>query len=383
MRAYNQIKELSKNHEVSLFCISHTRVEEEHIAHLKEFCKEIRVVRPRRLTSYKNVVRNFTQCKSLQVGYWNSKKARKEYRHFERLVNPDVIYSQMVRTIPLVKDSHYPKVMDYQDALSLNVLRRMMKTRRGLMHFVLHFEFKMLRSLEYNAFGIFDDLCIISEKDSESIPHMMNHEIKIVPNGVDASYYQPKADTEKQYDVVFCGNMQYHPNVNAAQYLVKEIMPRVWKEKPDAKVLIAGADPKSAVRNMASKNVTISGWVEDIRECYSQSKIFCAPMQMGSGLQNKLLEAMSMELPCITSPLANDALKAEENHSIMVCETPKDYSEMILMLLENSTERNRLAQAGNQFVKEHYSWEQTGKDLEAILQNAIQNHKEHTTQTSL
>ena len=99
LRAFNQVKELSKHNEVYLFCVSHTRVSPQHIEAVKPFCKDLCLVRSPRLVNYKNVLRNYIYVKSLQIGYWDSRKARRAYKAFERKVNPDVIYSQMVRTI--------------------------------------------------------------------------------------------------------------------------------------------------------------------------------------------------------------------------------------------------------------------------------------------
>ena len=117
--------------------------------------------------------------------------------------------------------------------------------------------------------------------------------------------------------------MSYPPNVNAVMYIAKEIFPLLLKHKPDIKLLIAGATPTNAVKSLANANIHVSGWMDDIRDAYNESSIFLAPLQIGTGLQNKLLEAMSMELPCITSALANNALKACDGEEILIGETPK------------------------------------------------------------
>lgn len=372
LRAYHQVRTLSANNEVYLFCVSHECVQQSQIDALKPFCKEIKVVHSPRLVNFKNVLRNYVYTKSLQIGYWDSHKARKAYKAFEHQVSPDVIYNQMVRTMTLVARSPLPKVMDFQDALSMNTERRMEKAH-GLWHYILHFEFKMLRSTEYNSFKIFDALTIISEIDSEAIPHNKNGEIHIVPNGVDFDYFHPM-DTPKKYDIVFCGNMGYDPNVKAATSLVQEVMPLVWKEYPSATVLLAGTSPKNTVRKLASNRVTVSGWVEDIRQSYAQARIFAAPMQTGSGLQNKLLEAMSMQIPCVTTPIANIPLGAEEGREVFVGNSPKEFADRIITLLRSAEEQKRLGQAGYQFVKEHFSWESAGAKLEAILTEAAKAH---------
>lgn len=369
LRAFYQIRELSKHNEVYLFCVSHTKVPPESIEKLTPYCRDIKVVHSPRLVNYKNVLRNYLYTKSLQIGYWDSLKARRSYKKFEKQVVPDVIYSQMVRTMTLVSRSPIPKVMDFQDALSMNTERRMEKSR-GLWHYILHFEFKMLRSTEYNSFRIFDALTIISETDSEAIPHRKNGDIIVVPNGVDFEYFKP-LEREKEYDIVFCGNMRYEPNVYASQYLVKEVMPIVWQEFPQAKLLLAGAYPKNKVSHLASKLVMVSGYVDDIRESYASARIFAAPMQTGSGLQNKLLEAMAMKLPCVTTSIANDSLRAQEGKDVLIGNTPYEFAEHLIALLRDQQLRDQLAENGYAFVCDNYSWDAAGEKLEGVLQNVV------------
>lgn len=375
LRAFHQIVSLSASNEIYLFCVSHDKVLPEHVDKVKPYCREICIAHPSKVVSVLNAMRNFFHSKSLQLGFWDSKKARRMCKSFEQRVNPDVIYNQMVRTIPLVARSTRPKVMDFQDALSMNTERRMDSVRPGFWHWLLHFEFKMLRSTEYNSFKIFDDLVIISETDSDAIPHHKDGVINIVPNGVDFDHFHPMPEVERTHDVVFCGNMQYAPNVDAACTLVNEIMPIVWKRFPDATLLLAGTSPTAAVRRLASPRVSVTGWVDDIRLSYASSKVFAAPMRMGSGLQNKLLEAMSMSIPCVTTSIVNSALGAVPNEHLLLGDTPHQFAEQVIALLSDNQRRESMAQAGHQFVKQNYHWDRFCATLEDILHSAANKHK--------
>ena len=371
LRAFNQIKQLSRNNDIYLFCVSHIQVHEEDLAQVRQYCKEMCVVHSPRLVNYKNVLRNYLRTKSLQLGYWDSRKARKALKAFHSEVQPDVIYSQMVRTMPFVSRFPTPKVMDFQDALSMNTERRM-EHAHFLWHYILHFEFKMLRSTEYNAFKIFDALTIISEPDSDAIPHRRNGDIHIIPNGVDFDYFngqKPKA--KSQYDIVFCGNMRYEPNIRAARYLALEVMPLVWEKMPEATLLIAGAYPKHNVTSLAGSRITVSGSVPDIRESYASAKILAAPMQTGSGLQNKLLEAMAMGTPCVTTSIANDSLHATPDKEILIGDNPKSFADHVVQLLQDAALRETLAENGYRFVHENYSWESACNKLEEILHSVV------------
>ena len=378
LRAYHQIVELSKRHDIYLFAVSHQRVEPLHLKALEPYCRQIRVVHLNRFVCALNILRNRFASKSLQMGYWNTKHSKRACKAFARQVQPDVVYNQMIRTMPLVARLPYPKVMDFQDALSMNTERRMEQSR-GLWRHLLHYEFKMLRSSEYKAFSIFDALTIISDVDSQAIPHKKNREIHIVPNGVDFDYFSAQDKSKfsilhsqfsilnSQFSICFCGNMAYAPNVDAARYLVGDVMPLVWQRLPHATLLLAGADPKSAVRALASKNVSVSGRLVDIRSAYSAAQLFVAPMRIGSGLQNKLLEAMSMQLPCVTTTLANSPLGAADGEQILVGDSPEALADAIVRLLQSQQLRDRIALAGNAFVHSNYSWPAAVQPLEEIF----------------
>lgn len=375
LRAYNQIRYLAENNEVYLFALSHQKVSDTNIDEMCRYCREIRVVRLSKLKGILRVIRNLFSVRSLQIGYWDDRRARRLCRNFEAEVNPDVIYAQMVRTMKYAAHSSLPKVLDFQDALSMNLERRMLK-HSSLSYFALHYEFKMLRSAEFNACGIFDRLTIISEHDSEAIPQHKNTVIDIIRNGVDFDYFHPMP-LPKEYDVVFCGNMQYRPNIDASQFLVEEVMPIIWRTHPEAKILLAGATPKNAVRQLASERVTVSGSVDDIRPCYASAKVFVAPMRIGSGLQNKLLEAMSMGVPCVTTSLANVSIGAKDGEQILVADDAKSIAESIVRLLDDEMLRNSIASEADRFVHDNFSWQSVGRDLDAVLHQAINTHHKH------
>ena len=373
LRAFHQIRCLSQKHEVYLFCTSHQWVNDDDFNAVKSICKDIEVVHPNKIVSAWNVLKAALSARSLQVAYWTSKKTVKKFRKFEKKVQPDVLYCQMIRTMKWVKKSKTPKVLDFQDALSKNIERRMYHSG-CFWRKVLHYEFKMVRSCEYDAFDIFDAFTIISAPDRDVIPHRRSSEIVVLPNGIDTDFFKP-IDIPKNYDVVFCGNMNYPPNVDAAKHLVKDIMPKVWEKHPEARVLISGTNPAGEVKRLANERVTVTGRVEDIRRSYAQSKAFVAPMRMGSGMQNKLLEAMAMGLPCVTSKLAADALGTETGKHLLIGENSDDFAQKVVDLLDHESHRTELADEGNCFVRDNFNWERCNDILEGILSNALNNHK--------
>ncbi|MBN2746833.1 MAG: glycosyltransferase, partial [Bacteroidales bacterium] len=223
---------------------------------------------------------------------------------------------------------------------------------------------------ESMVFERFPNRILITETDRDIFPHPDRNQISIVPNGVDLEYFKPNQSL-KTHDIIFAGNMNYPPNVDAVLFLLNDIMPIVWKRKPQTKVLIAGANPAASIRQKASDLVEITGWVDDISEAYSSARIFVAPMRIGTGLQNKLLEAMASGLPCITSPLAFRPLKATKNIDVLVAETADDYANLIVELIDNHIFWEICSLQGRKFVEKNYSWKTVGNQLNDLFTSSV------------
>ena len=370
LRAYHQIVELAKRHEIYLFALSHTPVRHDSYSRLLACCSAVRHLQIRWWESAWGILRALLSHRPLQLGYWSSRRARQAFADWERQVQPDVVYCQMVRTIPVVEGSSRRKVLDFQDALSLNTLRRMQRSH-GPLRLVLNYEYRALQRVEQQALSLFDAVTVISaiDRDALAITQSRNHAITIVPNGVDTDYFHPRlpAPDARPFSIVFTGNMSYAPNIDAACWLVRDIMPLVWRRcTSPVRVLIAGTDPKPAVRALAGPHVVVSGRMPDIRLAYAAAAIFVAPMRIGSGMQNKLLEAMAMHLPCVTTSLAASPLGATPGQHLLVGDSADAIADLLVSLLSKEA-RQPIADAGRRFVLDHYSWHAAVEPLEKIL----------------
>jgi sugar transferase (PEP-CTERM/EpsH1 system associated) len=365
LRAFHQIRCLSKNNEIVLCALSESAVQPESVKVLKDFCSEVHIIPLHKPGMIWNVLKAFFNGKPLQVGYFYRCRARAEIRKHIENCQPDHIYCQLTRVSEYVKDINIPKTLDYQDVFSMGAKRRA-STSSLLTKLLFTIEYKRLLTYEHDIFDKFDHKTIISYPDRDLLPHPMKNDVAVIPNGVDHDFFSPIV-VPKKYDIVFTGNMGYAPNIDAARFTALEIFPLVLKLHPEATLLIAGANPHAKVLALRAKNITVTGWVADIRESYASSRIFIAPMRIGTGLQNKLLEAMSMNMPCITSQLANQALGAEPNVEILVGSTSAEFADHILKLLQDNSYASQLAANGHAFTKRVFSWENSTAQLENLF----------------
>jgi glycosyltransferase involved in cell wall biosynthesis len=282
--------------------------------------------------------------------------------------NPDHIYCQLIRTAEYVKHINIPNTIEFQDVFSIGSKRRA-QISKGLLRWFFMMEYQRLVKYEKAMFDLFDNHTIISEPDRELLPHSNRQSVAIIPNGVDFNYFTPIKNVKK-YHIVFTGNMGYPPNIDAARFLANEILPIVKKTIPDISLLIAGATPHTRVLELQSENIHVSGWMPDIREAYSSATIFIAPMRIGTGLQNKLLEAMAMQIPCITSEMANQALGAKSRFEILVGNSAGEFATHIINLLNDKDLAVCIAENGRQFVNSNYDWEAATQKLEHIFEQS-------------
>jgi sugar transferase (PEP-CTERM/EpsH1 system associated) len=365
LRAFNQLKQLSKKHEIILCALNDSFLHEDAEEVLSTFAKHVYIINISKTSIYLHLIQTLFSDKPLQVGYFYNKRINRIIHSLVEKHKPDHIFCQLIRMTEYVKGIPIPKTLDYQDVFSKNVERRLAISPFYMKPF-LRIEYRRLLRYEHDIFEMFDNKVIISIPDRDLIPHPDREKIIVSRNGVDTTFFMPM-DREKEYDLVFTGNMGYPPNINAAEFLAHKILPIVMPHKPGIRILIAGASPSLRVSVLKSENIDVSGWVPDMRECYAMAKIFIAPMQIGTGLQNKLLEAMAMQIPCITSPLANQALLAKENEEILIAGTPEAYAQHILFLLNNPEKANQIAKAGYEYILKNFTWEAETDKIEKLL----------------
>ena len=371
LRAFNQLKVLSKQHEIYLFALNDTSLHKEAVSILSSFCKEVHIFHLSKISIFKNTIRFLFAGKPLQCGYFYNRKAQKTIDKLLADINPDHIYAQLIRTAEYVKDKPIKKTIDYQDLFSKGLFR-IMERSSVIKRIFVNIEYLRVKKYEKEIFDAFDNKTIITQEDKNLFDGIKKEELHVVPNGVNTSFFKPILSVDRSCDLIFTGNMSYTPNVNAAEYIAKDILPALLEKHPNIRILLCGATPSHRVLALENENIKVTGWVEDIRPYYAKSYIFIAPMQLGTGLQNKLLEAMAMQIPCITSPLAAKPLGATHGKELFICDSVTEYIEAINILLQNTDTYKTISENAYTFVHANFNWESTTN----ILENLISNTKE-------
>ena len=192
------------------------------------------------------------------------------------------------------------------------------------------------------------------------------------PNGVDADFFSP---TDGSYDpdtISFIGRMDYYPNQECMSRFCKEVWPLLKQRRAAMKLLIVGADPSPEMRVLAElPGVTVTGSVPDVRPYIRSSALMVAPLMIARGTQNKILEAMGMAVPVVTSPAAAGGVDAEADRHFLVAASASDIAQAVLRIVESPVLRARLASEGRQRMLSHHAWPRAMLRLDSIIERCV------------
>lgn len=371
LRAYYQIRDLSKNHELYVVCLNDKKVSSENYEAVSKFCKKLVVVKNLQIFNFLNLLIGLVNTLPFQVNYFRSSKMKRIIHRIIVDEKIDVCYVQLIRLIPNIPFGLNVKYyLDYMDALSKGMETRF-KLSKWYEKPMVAIEAKRLREYEKKVTYSFQGFSIISTSDASIFSTKLNDKLTIVPNGVNESFLENLGKVRKDFDVIFTGNLGYYPNVQACIFIVDKILPALKSKGWDVKVCLAGVNPSAQVLSLKSETVIVTGYVPDIRDYYRCSKIFVAPLFAGSGLQNKLLEAMAIGIPVITTSLANKALNAKDGLEVKICDESSTFAEEIIRLLNDETKAAEIGLHGKSYVEKNYNWVNCNLMLEEAFNKVI------------
>jgi hypothetical protein len=198
---------------------------------------------------------------------------------------------------------------------------------------------------------------------------------KVVPNGVDLDSWTRRREPASGSRLVFTGVMDYRPNADAAMFLVDEIAPRIRALVPDLSVAIVGRSPSPALLERARRcpGVICTGLVDDVRPFLEEATVFVAPLRFASGTQNKVLEALAMEVPVVCTSTVAEGLHFDDfkDPPVRVADRAGPFARAVVELLSSQRERARLAVEGREFVRERFDWAGSARLLEALCEEAV------------
>lgn len=279
---------------------------------------------------------------------------------------PDVIHLQSGAVAAIAPIDGVATVAAPLDADDLNATARIGAAGNLAARWLARREAARFRRFEATAYAQSDELIVVTQRDADVL-HARNAALRptVIPNGIDTVRFSPATNDTPGSAIVFHGAMDYAPNVDAVQFLVREILPIVQQRHPDARVVLAGRNPNAAVRGLSAPDVTITGELDSVVPVIRQAAVYVCPMRAGSGIKNKLLEAMACGAPIVATPLATAGIEIKRGVHALVEERADRIASAVSDVLGDPQLRARLGRAARELAEQR-SWSRCAEEFERV-----------------
>ncbi len=372
LRAYHQISALHEaGHSITLLSIADAPVSEHDRAHIERLCDDVAVVRLPKSRAMLNMALGVFGTRPLQVSHYMSGRFRDLLARRMAEDKFDAVHVALIRMLPYVWDratSRPPVVADLIDSLALNLEARR-KSAHGPVRLAYEMEYRRVRRYEQESVERFLALAVSSPADKEALGG--EDKIVVIPNGVDLNRFPFRpAEARDTATLIFTGNMAYGPNEEAVLWFLDKVWPLLRGVRPNLRFLVVGTSPSERVRAMGLRTpaVEVLGKVHDLGAWLAKATVAVAPMRSGSGIQNKVLEAMSAGAPVVTTSIGNRGVGAEHGRQLLVADTARDFAEAIRVLIDNPGRRAELAGVARAYVESQFRWEEHASKLTELYE---------------
>lgn len=380
IRVYNLIREISKYHEIYLISLIY-KDEVEYIPELLKFCKQVEVVRFEhtclsKIIRWLRIILCLFTKKPVEV-------AAKESRSMQKKINEIIInnefdiiqveWLQMAHYLPFYLIKKIPLILIEHDVSYIPWQRRC-QLEKGILKYISKRECNKIVNYEREITQKFDKIVVVSEIDKDRLLMLHNtYDISIILNGVDTDNIQEKVKREYTNSLLFIGWMRHHPNSDAMDFFLKQILPLISKVIPDTKLYVVGQHTPKNIVNYASlnQNIIFTGYVKDVKEYLYTCTIFICPLRIAGGTRLKILEAMAAGIPVVSTSIGAEGLNITHNENILIADTPEEFAKATIKLLRNHKLRERIAHNARIFVEENHQWKKIADDLIEVYEDVI------------
>jgi glycosyltransferase involved in cell wall biosynthesis len=362
--SYNRLKYLSKSNSIHVICFSGVKDISNEKLDLESLGIRVSIVKWHFYEALWFILTAFFDGETpFQCAYFHSYFYQKIYLKLLNEFNPDVIYAITIRPMCNAVPLNKPLIIDLVDSMGLNFSRRI-KTSFFIKKILLKVEAKRVSRYEKLVVKKAKKAFLVSDLDREYIGIK---EVNVLPLGIDLEHFSKLKFVKKLPIVIFSGNMFYQPNIDAIVWFVRNCWPKVIKFMPEVRLVIAGGGATSEVLSLSSyKGVEVIGRVSSMSMSINSAKVAIAPMQSGSGMQFKILEAMACAVPVVTTKIGIGDIKAVLNEEILVASNSDEMADHVIHLLREDAFREKLGDAGHEYILKNHQWNQINQKFARI-----------------
>lgn len=374
LKVYNIVRHLAREHSVRVLCLSQNKSEEKGLAGIRALGAEIESVRHTLPRSLLGAFTGLFSGRPIQVSLYRSKRLGRRLAETVESDPPDVIYFHFIRSAQYaeyVNRKDVVRVLDFTDAVSLYLTRFVAATRNPIAKLAIRNERNRVAKYEPVA-ERFDTAFICSEIDRDYLKEKgIRANFRILPNGVDTEAFVQSDDVPDEDRIIFTGNMPYFPNEDAAVYFTKVVFPRIVDSIPNARLYIVGRKPTRKIRGLASGNVFVTGFVEDIADEYRKSAVAVAPTRFGAGTLNKVIEPIVLGVPVVATSIAARGLPESAQPYVDVADDADEFARKVIAIMKEGNKRRRRSSDVLDDVRRILSWENIVREFEEYLKTRV------------
>lgn len=365
---FNRIKGLSKNFKIVLMTFYENESELQNLSELDQYCERIITIKIGPISIKKNLINGLLRNKlPLQVNYYASKEFQQNLDQVLLLHKIDLIHCFTLRLAEYCKNLDIPVIYELIDSMQLN-LQNMIREERFFKKLAYKIEMERMTLYEKSLCEKQKYISVVSKKDKQRIG--FDH-INVIPNGVDNEVFHKKSSYEEGV-IIFSGNMGYLPNIHAVRWFVEKCLPIIRQAKPYVKFKIVGANPSSYIKSLHNgRTIFVTGYVKSIIDELNHAQVAVAPMRSGSGMQNKIIEAMACGTPVVTTHNGLEGLFAHDEDEILVEDTPDTFSQAVINLLSDEDMYEGFVKRSIQYVHKYHSWDLSNKMISDVYLDAL------------
>lgn len=373
-RAYHIMRYLARRHELTVGFLVDDRADLAGLSVLQAEVGDLEFSQIWKPWSLLKGVVGLATGSAVSVGYFRSRTLRRSLARRLDVTGYDLIYASSTPMAQYARPLGLPVVMDFVDVDSDKWAQYGRYSRRPL-RWLYETEGRRLQGVEADI-ARWAERCVLATRAEETLLKSFAPwaRTEVIPNGIDLEYFRPAEAEAGPSGVIFTGAMDYLPNIDAVKYFCRDILPLVRRAIPDIPFYIVGLNPHADVRRLAEiPGVVVTGRVPDVRPYYYRASVCVAPLRIGRGVQNKVLQAMAMGLPVVASPAAHRGLEAKPGEHLHVEDEPSAFATQVVRLLRAPAEREAMARKARAFVEVHHAWATSCGRLERILQSVARD----------
>lgn len=373
MRIYQLTREIAERHDVTL--VSYAT--DDDAAGVSELSQRL-AVRAVHRSEEKGIARRAGQIRSL----FSLEPFASQEMHTKEMqaaideecarTDFDLIHVESCRMCSFRFPDGVPVVVDEHN-VEYELFRRLARGERSLLRRAFNgLEYLRVRRLEERSWREAQGCVVTSAREEPSVQAAAPATATaVVANGVDLEHFVPWAGDVEPHSVVFNGTLDYRPNVDAVDHLVEEIWPLVLAQCPSARLTIVGSAPEAEIQRLQRLSVEVVGRVPDIRSYLGRAQVIVVPVRMGGGTRLKVVEALSMAKPMVSTSLGCEGLAVRDREHLLIADDAKTFAAGILALFADPALGERLGLAGRTLVEEDYSWQLCGDQLDALYHRIL------------